>query len=71
VAKRFTAISAMRDAFTERSAVIVVPSELLLSQWYEELGEIFKMQRHRFLDVAPDLQNGGTIAHWSVDTPRI
>ena len=38
--KTFTAISAMRDAFARCEVpLVLVPSELLLAQWYRELAE--------------------------------
>lgn len=38
--KTFTAVSAMRDALTRREVpLVLVPSELLLEQWYREMME--------------------------------
>jgi len=60
--KTFTAISAIRDAFTRKEVpLIVVPSELLLEQWYEELSENLQ-------DAAPQvLRCGAGFSKWRDD----
>jgi len=76
--KTFTAISAMRDAFRRQEVpLIVVPSELLLEQWYGELLENLSDAEPQILRCGAGhakWRDDGLIGPWTravSDKPRI